>query len=221
MATNYSKGKVYKLVNNVDNEIYVGSTIQSLTQRKAGHKRKAVDVPNRRVYQHLNTIGWDNVEIVLIENYPCESKDELNARERYWVEELNPSLNKYFPLRTQKEYRQVNADFLKEWSREYRQKNADKIKENKREYYQQNVDKIKEKNREYRHQNVDKIKEYKCDYQKQNVDKIKEYKREYYQQNAGKVKEKQREYRQQNADKVKEINRQYYLRKKAEREAQE
>ena len=207
MATNnYSRGKVYKLVNNVDNEIYVGSTIQSLTQRKAGHKRKAVDVPYRRVYQHLNTIGWDNVEIVLIENYPCQSKEELNARERYWIEELKPSLNKLIPTRTAQEYRQDNTDKIKEKMREYLQKNADNIREQKREYHQKNADLIKEKQREYR---------------QNNSDKIKEYQREYRQNNADQIKEKRREYLQKNADQIKEQKRQYYLRKKAEREAQQ
>ena len=155
MATNkYSNGKVYRLVNNVDNQEYVGSTTQTLIQRKGGHKRKAVVVPNRRVYQHLNNVGWDNVEIILIESYPCQTKEELNARERHWIDTLKPSLNKVIPLRThresQKAYDIANADTIKEYQREYRQKNAEKIKEGNREYRQQNADKIAEKQREYR-----------------------------------------------------------------------
>ena len=34
----YSKGKIYKILNNIDNEIYVGSTIKTLSQRMACHR---------------------------------------------------------------------------------------------------------------------------------------------------------------------------------------
>ena len=82
MTTNkFCNGKVYRLVNKVDEELYVGSTIQSLAKRKGGHKCDARRHPEIKVYQHLNSIGWENVEIVLIETYPCNNKDELKARE--------------------------------------------------------------------------------------------------------------------------------------------
>ena len=38
---NYADGKIYKLVNNVDNKIYVGSTCNPLRLRKSGHKIKS------------------------------------------------------------------------------------------------------------------------------------------------------------------------------------
>ena len=100
---NYAQAKVYRLVNNVDGKEYVGSTCNPLHKRKAGHKRDAAKSPNQPVYSHLNTIGWENVEIILIENCPCSSKEELHARERHWIETLKPVLNKAIPTRTPKE----------------------------------------------------------------------------------------------------------------------
>ena len=50
---NYQNGKIYKLVNNVDDEIYVGSTTTSLSRRKGGHVDKAKYYPNRKLYKHL------------------------------------------------------------------------------------------------------------------------------------------------------------------------
>ncbi len=91
---NYGNGKIYKLVNNVDDKVYVGSTVNPLWKRKGQHKASSKEDPNRYVYQHLNIIGWENVEIVLIENFPCNSKDELHQRERHWIDELKPELNK-------------------------------------------------------------------------------------------------------------------------------
>ena len=53
----------------------------------------------------MNTIGWNHVKIILIEAYTCNNKDELTARERYWIDELKPSLNKCKPTETEQEYR--------------------------------------------------------------------------------------------------------------------
>ena len=34
----YHKGKIYKILNTIDNEIYVGSTCELLSQRMARHR---------------------------------------------------------------------------------------------------------------------------------------------------------------------------------------
>ena len=73
---NYQNSKIYKLVNNVDDKIYVGSTCNTLRQRLSGHKIDAKRHPTFPVYQYINTIGFDNVEIILIENFECKTKDE-------------------------------------------------------------------------------------------------------------------------------------------------
>ena len=90
---NYARGKIYKLVNDVDDEIYVGSTCGSLKLRKSTHKSMARTKP-RPVYHHLNAIGWENVRIVLIEDFACGNKRELLRREQHYIDELRPSLNK-------------------------------------------------------------------------------------------------------------------------------
>ncbi len=89
---NYSNGKIYKLVNSVDEEIYVGSTANSLYKRKGGHRATARRNTSR-VYAHLNEVSWENVRIVLVEEFPCENRDQLRQREQYWIDELQPSLN--------------------------------------------------------------------------------------------------------------------------------
>jgi hypothetical protein len=91
---NYTNGKVYKLVNNVDDLIYIGSTCQSLAKRKGGHKRMSKSKPDILVYTHLISIGWDNVRIVLIESVNASNKEELLSREQHYIDIMNPSLNK-------------------------------------------------------------------------------------------------------------------------------
>lgn len=87
---NFQNAKIYKLVNTKTEDIYVGSTCSVLRKRLFEHKHKK---DNRKVYTHLNQIGWDKVHIVLIENYPCSDKFELCKREQYWIDSLQPSLN--------------------------------------------------------------------------------------------------------------------------------
>ena len=118
MTTNkYSKGKIYKLVNSVNDNIYVGSTILTLAQRKAAHKTDAKRALKRPVCKQLNDIGWTNVDIVLIENYPCSSMEELTARERKWIDKLKPMLNHKLPGRTQAQYEAYRNQIKREKTR--------------------------------------------------------------------------------------------------------
>ncbi len=84
----YQNGKIYKLVNNTDNEIYIGSTCLPLHKRFHTHKSDAKKQPERKVYKHLLGIGWNEVKIILIESFPCDNKMELEKRERYYIEQF-------------------------------------------------------------------------------------------------------------------------------------
>lgn len=89
----YQNGMIYKLVNEVDGEIYIGATCMSLPKRKFEHKSKSKGKLMKKVYDHLNLIGWEFVKIILIEKFPCADKMELESRCRYWIDEMKPSLN--------------------------------------------------------------------------------------------------------------------------------
>ncbi len=90
----YNNGQIYKLVNTVDDRIYVGSTAMPLSKRLSNHKKASRELTERRVYKELNVIGWSNVRIVLIEAHRCENKNELIAREQHHIDLLKPELNK-------------------------------------------------------------------------------------------------------------------------------
>jgi hypothetical protein len=89
----YANGMVYKMVSDVDDLFYIGSTCVKLTLRKCRHKSTAKVKPDRQVYAHFNTIGWENVKIIMIEKVPCNDKYELEQRERHHIELLKPTLN--------------------------------------------------------------------------------------------------------------------------------
>lgn len=205
MATNrYRNGKIYRLVNSVDTEIYVGSTCTSLSKRIYKHKSDAKEQTDRRVYAHLNPIGWDNVDIILIEEYPCQNKMELERRERHWIETLKASLNTYLPTRSHKEYDEDN----KEKRHEYYEENKKLILENKREYYEKNKEVIAENKREYVENNKDKIAEYQKEYRENNKAKNAEYQKVY-----------RVEYDAKNKEKIAAKQREWYLKKKASQQS--
>lgn len=50
-------------------------------------------------------IELGDIDIILLENYPCKDKNELHARERYYIEQYKDSIvNKVIPTRTIQEY---------------------------------------------------------------------------------------------------------------------
>ncbi len=174
----YSKTIIYKIVckdNNIT-DIYIGHTT-NIKSRKNEHKYSCNNINNKsynsRVYNFIrNNDGWNNFNIIQIEDYLCENINEAKARERYWIEKLKPSLNFEIPLRTDKEYREDNKDKEKERQRIYRENNKDKVKEKQRIYRENNKDKIKERNRIYRENNKDKEKERHRIYNENNKDKL-------------------------------------------------
>ena len=152
---NYSLGKIYELVNTINREtIYIGSTCNTLSQRWRQHKLKVGDVKCRyRIYELIRCIGVDNVEILLIEQYPCSSKIELNMREGYFIKLLKPVGNCQVAGAMYDEFGVKNVN---DYLMKYRENNKDKIKG----YYEKNKDRIREYQRKYRENNKDKIKGY-------------------------------------------------------------
>ena len=171
----YQKGKIYKIVCNITGLTYYGSTVNTLCKRMSGHR------------SHLNTentcksklvLAGGDYDYSLVEECPCDSKDQLHQRERFYIEN-NECVNKTIPGRTKKEYCEQNRDKFLARDKEYREQNKDKIKERyeqnkdkilayQKEHYEQNRDKLLAQNKEYRERNKDKIKEYR----EQNRDKL-------------------------------------------------
>ena len=82
VTVDYSKGRIYKVINDVNNIIYIGSTTQDIKSRLSQHKSKSKHIERDSiVYIGMRAVGSDHFSIVLIELFPCKSKEELEARE--------------------------------------------------------------------------------------------------------------------------------------------
>lgn len=131
----YHGSMIYKLVNDVDEKIYIGSTFNGLRKRKCQHKSNA-KTKNTPVYLHLNNVGWENVKIILIEEFRCANKIELLRRERYWIDLLNPELNRQLPTRSRSEWHKGEKRC------QYLLDNHEKRQNNSRVWHQNNKERV-------------------------------------------------------------------------------
>jgi hypothetical protein len=101
---NYNNGKIYKIeaINGEEGDIYIGSTTkQYLSQRMTKH-REDYNRWNQGKYHKtmlfnlFENYGIENCKIILLENCPCDSKDQLHARESHYIKSLN-CINKCIP----------------------------------------------------------------------------------------------------------------------------
>ena len=160
----YSRGKIYKIepFNGDDGDIYIGSTTKKyLSSRLAGHislykcYKKSKFVSKVSSIYLFEKYGFENCQIYLIENYPCESKNELHTREGYYIKTMN-CINKRVAGRKIKEYKQDTQCDAK-----YYIEHREAIIEQVRKYSSENKDKIRERKKKYRLKNAEKIKEHK------------------------------------------------------------
>jgi len=191
---NYQNGKIYKIVCNITNECYIGSTTQpTLAKRLSGHVGK---------YKHWkitgkggNVTSYDiiergNYQILLIESFPCSSKDELTAREGEIIREFKSNCkcnNFYIPGRSYAQYRKDNCDIIKEKKKQHYNEHKESYSEKYKKYHAENKVKQNEKSRKYRVENKEKLSRLHKKYREENKDKIKELGKAYYEKNKEQI----------------------------------
>ena len=105
----YSRCLIYKLCCDDPSirDEYYGHTTDK-TKRKGKHKHSCCNENskdgNYYVYQFIRENGgWDNWSMIVVEEYPCENRNQAELRERYWIETQRATLNKRIPTRTRQE----------------------------------------------------------------------------------------------------------------------
>ena len=119
----YLNGKIYKLVCNKEDLIYIGSTIETLNTRLSKHKCSKNTCISRRI------IDNGDYEIILLELYPCMCKRELQKREQEWIEQFDciNYYRSYLSKQERKQYFQKYNQNKKEYNKNYRENNREKI----------------------------------------------------------------------------------------------
>ena len=142
----YESGRIYKIVDNAYTKCYVGSTCETLTKRFQRHRENYKAYLDGKRNKNASSVilfdefGVENCKIELIENYPCNNKEELHRREGHYIQSVD-CVNKIVAGRTAKEYREDNKDKIHEYNQEYFKNNRDKIIQQCKEYRDNNKEK--------------------------------------------------------------------------------
>ena len=200
---NYNNGKIYKIEpvsGGEEGDIYVGSTTkQYLSQRMVTHRnqynhwKKVKTVGKTSSFELFDKYGIQNCQITLLEAVEANSKEELLARERHFIQSLD-CVNKNIAGRTteeyQRQYRENNKEKLKQYDRERNIIRKDDLTVYRKQYYETNKEKINTKNKEYVENHKEKTIEYKKHYSEANKEKIAKYQKEWKLRNKEKQQNK-------------------------------
>jgi hypothetical protein len=107
----YKRGKVYEIICRITGEKYIGSTtLKYLSSRLAGHIN---DIKWGKICGSKQILERGDYYINLIEECPCENKEQLLKKEREWYDKIEGGcVNKNRPYRT---YEESKEDRLKSY----------------------------------------------------------------------------------------------------------
>lgn len=75
-------GIIYLAHNTINNQVYIGQTIQGLDVRTSGHHNKAKNRPSTHFHKSIKYYGESAFEWSILEELPV---DELNDAEIFWI----------------------------------------------------------------------------------------------------------------------------------------
>lgn len=109
----YKNSKIYKIT--AGNLTYYGSTTQSLSKRLAKHRDNKKYKPNDNI-SSFPLLDMPDCKIILVEDYPCERREQLLAREAYYIEN-NECVNKCRPILTEEQAKEAKRQKWQRYSK--------------------------------------------------------------------------------------------------------
>lgn len=150
MPTNYANGKIYQIISPNHPLPYIGSTTQPLCKRMAEH-RSCRNTSSSRVILEAG-----DAYIELIEEYPCENREQLNKREGEIIRERE-CVNKRVAGRTKKEYSKVYREAISARDKVYREAHRETISARMKAYREAHREDINAQRKAYREANREAI----------------------------------------------------------------
>ena len=159
MNRDFSKGKIYKITNDFNDEIYIGSTCDTLVKRFSIHKVaiNIIEKQDRPLYKLMREIGTDRFIIYLIEDFPCNNKYELERQEGFWQKHYKSSLNMVIAGQTKTEYREEHREKMVSYSKTYNEEHKEQLSEKKKLNYYSNQEEILKQKQQYYSVNQERI----------------------------------------------------------------
>lgn len=117
----YEDAKIYRLVFTGTDKVYIGSTCSSLEKRLGQHRFCAKNPDTQSQTAACPYICEATATAIeLVEVYPCESKEQLAARERHWIQTTPTAININTPGQTWKERREKRQEEHDAYQKTYR-----------------------------------------------------------------------------------------------------
>ena len=138
----YKNGQIYAIRSHQTDLIYIGSTCTTLTKRFYDHKKKNNTCSSSELMKYADAY------IELIENFPCNSKKELNKREGQIIRNSH-CVNKNIAGRTIKERYIDNKEHILEIRKQYYIDNKEHTLKKVKQYYIDNKEQILEYKKQY------------------------------------------------------------------------
>ncbi len=146
-------GHIYKILNTIDDDVYIGSTVSQLCKRMVDHRCKSKLLPSNKypcqIHIKMNELGKECFYIELIKNYDDITRDELLAKEgkyiRYYKENYTKGgiLNKRIEKRTDEQYRIDNKNDINKKGRGIYKLGKEKENETGHKYREDEIEKHK------------------------------------------------------------------------------
>ena len=95
MKVDYSKGKIYKITNDFNDDVFVSFTCDTLVKKFSKHKSDInhKDRMNNPLYKLMKEIGFERFRIQLICDYPCEDRYQLTQKTCEYIRLHGKNLN--------------------------------------------------------------------------------------------------------------------------------
>ena len=200
----YSKTIIYviKCKDEDVEDLYVGHTT-NFSRRKREHKSRCNNIKkyyNFKIYHFIQANGgWNNFDMTILEEYPCENKRQAELKEEEIRVEREAQLNMIRAFRTEEQHKEQiktwNENNEKEKTEEEKEKEKEEKKEYDKEYFQKNKERKRKQNLEWREKHKEELKEYFKQYNQKNNQKRKEQQRQLREKNKEKINERQRQKR--------------------------
>lgn len=157
--SDYSKGKIYLIyIPGLEEYGYVGSTIVPINERLSIHKCSAKSEGKYKFASCVLFTDDNQVCIKELEAYPCENKQQLLEREKYWLSQYPEAVNKNPPILTEEERlkrsREIslrcyhnNKEHNIERNRQYKEEHKDELSQKQKQKRQSNPEAAHEKDK--------------------------------------------------------------------------
>jgi hypothetical protein len=189
----YKNGKIYKILNDITDDVYVGSTCQPLSKRMAEHRKSlngatVLKSKKRLLYDKMRAVGKDHFYIELIEEYPCDNIEQLLKREGCYIREIG-TLNTIVSGRTQQEYNEDNKEHLREKRAEWETKNKEHLCDYQKKYQTEHADRLRQQSKQYREDNKERIQQQRKAYREDRKKELAEKTKLWRERNIDKLKQ--------------------------------